>query len=75
MCAAPLATHDEKALEAVLLGLRVREGLELASLSDAGASSAQAQAAHGRVVVTDGRVRLTRHGRLFADAVARELSA
>jgi oxygen-independent coproporphyrinogen-3 oxidase len=68
-------TEDELALEAVMLGLRVREGLELSRLDDDGLRAAQAQASLGRVVIGSERVRLTREGRLFADAVARELSA
>jgi putative oxygen-independent coproporphyrinogen III oxidase len=68
-------TREEKALEAVLLGLRMREGLGLDSLSKGGVSALETELIGGRVIVADGRVRLTRQGRLFADAVARELSA
>ncbi len=68
-------TPEQQALEAVLLGLRLREGLALSSLNDAGASALEAEIARGRVLVVDGRVQLTLKGRLFADAVARELSA
>ncbi|HEX4109499.1 MAG TPA: radical SAM family heme chaperone HemW [Solirubrobacteraceae bacterium] len=67
-------TAEERALEAVMLGLRLREGLALSSLTTAGALAAEDQAILGRVVIADGRVQLTREGRLFADAVARELS-
>ncbi len=66
---------EELALEAVMLGLRLREGLPLASLSEEAVQAAQDQAARGRVVILDGRVQLTREGRLFADAVTRALSA
>ena len=58
-----------------MLGLRLREGLELSSLSGAGVSALEDEVACRRVVVVDGRVQLTCRGRLFADAVARELSA
>jgi putative oxygen-independent coproporphyrinogen III oxidase len=68
-------TAEERALEAVMLGLRHREGLDLSSLSEAGARAAEAEAERRRVAIVDGRVQLTRDGRLFADAVARELSA
>ena len=66
-------TAEQRALEAVLLGLRLREGLALSSLSEAGACAARAEAMSRRVVIAGGRVQLTRKGRLFADAVAREL--
>jgi putative oxygen-independent coproporphyrinogen III oxidase len=68
-------TAEQRALEAVILGLREREGLALASLSPDGERAAQREAARRRMTITDGRARLTRKGRLFADAVARELSA
>ena len=68
-------TGEQRALEAVMLGLRMRGGLALATLSDAGVRAARAEAQAGRVVLAGGRVELTRDGRLFADAVARELSA
>ncbi len=67
-------TADERALEGVMLGLRLRGGLALASLSEAGARAAADEAARQRVAIVDGQVQLTREGRLFADAVARELS-
>jgi putative oxygen-independent coproporphyrinogen III oxidase len=68
-------TAPELALEAVMLGLRVREGLALTRLDADGIRAAEAQVALGRAVITGERVQLTREGRLFADAVARELSA
>ncbi len=68
-------TAEERALEAVMLGLRLRGGLPLSSLSEAAAHAARDQAARGRVVILGGRVALTREGRLFANAVTRELSA
>jgi putative oxygen-independent coproporphyrinogen III oxidase len=68
-------TAEQRALEAVLLGLRMREGVALSSLGDAGMRAAQTEAARGRVVIDGDSVQLTRNGRLFADAVALELSA
>jgi coproporphyrinogen III oxidase-like Fe-S oxidoreductase len=59
----------------VMLGLRMREGLSLSSLGEPGVRAATVQAGRGRVAVVGDRVQLTRKGRLFADAVARELSA
>ena len=66
---------EERALEAVMLGLRLREGLALTSLSEAAVHAARDQAARGRVAILGDRVHLTREGRLFASAVTRELSA
>jgi oxygen-independent coproporphyrinogen-3 oxidase len=67
-------TADERALESVMLGLRERGGLALASLTPAGARAAEIEIGRHRVTIVDGSVQLTRKGRLFADAVARELS-
>jgi oxygen-independent coproporphyrinogen-3 oxidase len=67
-------TPEQRALEAVMLGLRLREGLELSSLSDAGVRAAEEEVVRRRAEIADGRVQLTLPGRLFADAVARELS-
>jgi oxygen-independent coproporphyrinogen-3 oxidase len=73
---------EQRALEAVMLGLRIREGLPLAALEGAraaavaggGAAALEELVACGRVVVVDDRIVLTREGRLFADAVIRALS-
>ena len=67
-------TASERALEAVMLGLRMRDGLALSALSAGGLRAAADQAACGRLVFDGDRAVLTRQGRLFADAVARELS-
>lgn len=68
-------TAEQREMEAVILGLREREGLALASLSVNGRRAAHREQAHRRMTIADGRAKLTRKGRLFADAVARELSA
>jgi putative oxygen-independent coproporphyrinogen III oxidase len=68
-------TEEDKALESVMLGVRMRQGLELAALSDASARAAQDALNDGRVEIAGGRVTLTLKGRLFADAVARQLSS
>ncbi len=65
---------DELALEAIMLGLRTREGVEASRLTADGLRRAELEAARGRLVITADRVALTPAGRLFADAVARELS-
>ena len=67
-------TAQDRALETVMLGLRVREGLALSALTDAGRQAARDEAALGRVEIDGGRVRLTRTGRLFANAVTGNLS-
>jgi putative oxygen-independent coproporphyrinogen III oxidase len=67
-------TPEQRALETVMLGLRTREGLPVDALSEVGTRALDAQVASGRAVVVDDRVRLTRAGRLFADAVIRALS-
>jgi putative oxygen-independent coproporphyrinogen III oxidase len=63
----------ERTTEAVLLGLRTREGLDVSLLDGSGRRAAELQAARGRAVIVENRVRLTLEGRLFADAVALEL--
>lgn len=68
-------SDGERALENVMLGLRERGGLALSSLTPAGALAAELEVSRRRVVIVDGSVQLTRKGRLFADAVIRELSA
>jgi putative oxygen-independent coproporphyrinogen III oxidase len=68
-------SDDERALESVMLGLRERGGLALASPTPAGTRAVELELARHRVMIVDGSVQLTRKGRLFADAVARELSA
>ncbi len=67
-------SSEQRALEAVMLGLRMRDGLPLAALSSAGALAVESEVARGRVVVVGDRVGLTAEGRLFADAVIRALS-
>jgi oxygen-independent coproporphyrinogen-3 oxidase len=64
----------ERALENVMLGLRERGGLALSTLTADGARAAAREVSRRRVVIVDGNVQLTRKGRLFADAVIRELS-
>jgi coproporphyrinogen III oxidase-like Fe-S oxidoreductase len=64
---------DDRALEQVLLEIRLAEGMSLARLSDLGRSRVPALAARSLVTVTEDRLRLTLNGRLLADAVVREL--
>ncbi len=70
----PAARHMER----VMLGVRLREGLPTAELTDTGRSAVPQLAGWGlidRLSADDGRVVLTQRGRLMADAVVRELLA
>ncbi len=67
-------TAEQRAFESVMLGLRERQGLELSALSSAGQRALEREIERGRVTVVHGRAQLTHSGRLFADAVARELT-
>ncbi|WP_159798730.1 radical SAM family heme chaperone HemW [Puerhibacterium puerhi] len=72
-----LLTPAEAALERVLLGVRLREGLDLRVLSDAGRRAVAGLVARGLldgVAAVKGRALLTLRGRLLADAVVRELT-
>ncbi|MBJ7331801.1 MAG: coproporphyrinogen III oxidase [Solirubrobacteraceae bacterium] len=71
---------DEEAqrLEAVMLGLRLKEGVALATLTDQGRAAAAQNLATGMLEPedhADGRAVLTLKGRLMADPVTVELSA
>jgi oxygen-independent coproporphyrinogen-3 oxidase len=72
-----LLTAAEAALERVLLGVRLREGLDLRVLSDGGRRAVAGLVARGLldgVAAVKGRAVLTLRGRLLADAVVRELT-
>ena len=67
----------EVALERVLLGVRLREGLDLGALSAAGRTAVAGLVADGLLdgaAAVRGRALLTRRGRLLADAVVRGLT-
>jgi oxygen-independent coproporphyrinogen-3 oxidase len=67
----------ERHLERVMLELRLRSGLALDVLDAAGTAAARRQSQLGRLsreAFAAGRAVLTLEGRLFADAVARELT-
>ncbi|MGY1642066.1 radical SAM family heme chaperone HemW [Geodermatophilus sp. SYSU D00703] len=67
----------DRALETVMLGLRLREGLPLTALSPegrAGAASAVVRGLLDPAAHEAGRAVLTDRGRLLADAVVRELT-
>jgi putative oxygen-independent coproporphyrinogen III oxidase len=71
-----LLTADQQHAERVLLGVRLREGLDVDELDAAGrravAQLVADQLVEGRAAVR-GRIVLTRRGRLLADAVVRAL--
>ena len=72
-----LLDDDDRALETVMLGLRLREGLPLTALSDAGRLRAADAVVRGLLepgAHTTGRAVLTDRGRLLADALVRELT-
>jgi putative oxygen-independent coproporphyrinogen III oxidase len=70
-------TDADQALETVMLGLRLRDGLPLERLSDAGRLRAADAVARGLLdpaAHDGGRAVLTDRGRLLADAVVRDLT-
>ncbi|MFE5335887.1 radical SAM family heme chaperone HemW [Isoptericola sp. NPDC056573] len=72
-----LLTPAEAQLERVLLGVRMREGLEVAALDPSRRAAVAGLVARGLldgVAAVRGRVVLTRRGRLLADSVVRELT-
>jgi len=74
---AELLDDADRALETVMLGLRLREGLALGLLSDTGRTRAADAVTRGLldpVAHTAGRAVLTDSGRLLADAVVRDLT-
>jgi putative oxygen-independent coproporphyrinogen III oxidase len=66
----------DRRVETVLLTVRLAEGCPVSALRPAGLAAAERLAGDGLVApgaLADGRVVLTRHGRLLADAVVRDL--
>ena len=69
-------TAGDRHVEDVMLRVRLRAGLPLATLDDGGRAGAAAALADGLLdpgAYADGTVRLTLRGRLLADAVVRDL--
>jgi putative oxygen-independent coproporphyrinogen III oxidase len=74
---AELLDDADRVLEAVMLGLRLRDGLPLALLSATGRQRAADAVTRGLLEPADhagGRAVLTDRGRLLADAVVRDLT-
>jgi oxygen-independent coproporphyrinogen-3 oxidase len=72
-----LLTRDDQALERVMLGLRLRDGLPLGALSEAGQARAAESVVRGLLEPgphAAGLAVLTDRGRLLADAVIRDLT-
>jgi oxygen-independent coproporphyrinogen-3 oxidase len=72
-----LLTPADQALERVMLGLRLRDGLPLTALSEAGRARAAESVVRGLLEPAPhaaGRAVLTDRGRLLADAVIRDLT-
>ena len=71
---------EEQAREAVMVGLRLVRGIDIAEfegrfgfgLLDLGGDAAQGFLEKGWLVIGEGRLRLTRRGRCFADSVVME---
>lgn len=66
-------TAEDRRVERVLLELRLREGLTLDVLDEAGRAVVPGQVDRGLVTVVGDRLVLTDEGRLLADGVVREL--
>jgi oxygen-independent coproporphyrinogen-3 oxidase len=74
---AELLDADDRALETIMLGLRLRHGLPLTALSPTGRERAAAAVTDGLLEPgphAAGRAVLTDRGRLLADAVIRDLT-
>jgi oxygen-independent coproporphyrinogen-3 oxidase len=72
-----ILSHAERAMEDIMLRLRLSDGLPLAGLSAAAKREAECHLAAGHLdplAWTAGRLVLTRQGRLLADAVIRDLT-
>jgi oxygen-independent coproporphyrinogen-3 oxidase len=70
-------TVAERAMEEIMLGTRLAEGFPVTGLTSNALLSAERSVESGLVdppAFAGGRVVLTRHGRLLADAVARDLT-
>ena len=72
-----ILTEDERQLERVMLVIRLAEGCPVAVLGPAGRANAESVVADGLAeagALADGRIVLTRRGRLLADAVTQKLT-
>ena len=67
-------TPEQIAVESIMLGIRMREGLEITALSSAQIERLTNYAESAYVGITDNRVVLTPIGRLIADRIVREIT-
>jgi putative oxygen-independent coproporphyrinogen III oxidase len=65
---------EERRFEQIMLSIRLAEGLETSQLDAAGREQARQMREEGLLEAGEGRIGLTRMGRLFADGVARRLT-
>ena len=69
----PAIEFNTAQVEQIMLETRLRTGLDLSILSPRASAGVPRLAARGLIDLIDGRLVLTRSGRLLADAVVREL--
>ncbi len=67
-------THSQRMDESILLGIRMREGLDISSLSPAQIELLTTYSENGFLQRVDNRVVLTPTGRLIADRIVREIT-
>ena len=67
-------TSEQMAVESIMLGIRMREGLDKAALSTAQIDRLAIFGENGFIEITDNRVVLTPTGRLIADRIVREIT-
>ncbi len=67
-------TDDDRRLERIMLELRLRDGLPVLALDQAGRAQVARLVEEGLVTLATERLVLTRRGRLLADAVVRDLT-
>ena len=69
-----LLTAEQIAVESIMLGIRMREGLAIDALSSAQIDRLANFGENGFIEITDNRVVLTPTGRLIADRIVREIT-
>jgi oxygen-independent coproporphyrinogen-3 oxidase len=72
-----ILSADERSMEQVMLGLRLADGLPVSALRARAKAAAEWSLANGHLDNScwqDGKLVLTRNGRLLADAIIRDLT-
>ena len=67
-------TPEQMAVESIMLGIRMREGLEIAALTSAQMEKMEIYRSSGYLDLLDNRLVLTVTGRLIADRIVREIT-